>query len=145
MIPLGDIHLRAHRITLDPHAHHVTAEEGSAPLGYEAGAVPTLRHENGWAFVEFGSNAIGIRPIAGYTTPPKIAAGSPNSVYGFNLLPTLTVSPLRPHHTLICAIYEGAPADTARIPRIDRVNWEPDGRFVAHVGDKTITVPPLRE
>lgn len=47
LILLGDVYLRAHRITLDEAAERVIAEEGSAPLGYDAGAVPTIRAANG--------------------------------------------------------------------------------------------------
>lgn len=142
LIPLGNVHIRAHQITLDPKAQQVTAEEGSAPLGYDPGAIPTLRMENGWAFAEYARNGVGLRAIAGYAAAPKITAGSPNLAYGFNLLPTLT-TPVRAHHNLICAVYEGAPADLAQLPTIERVHWEPDGRFIAHVNGTAIEVPGL--
>jgi hypothetical protein len=143
LISLGDLHLRAHRITLDPAAENVMAEEGSAPLGYDAGAVPVIRAENGWAFAEFAGNGVGIRPLAGDSAVPQIAAGSPNSVYGYNLLAVLTTSPLNLHHELICLVYAGTPSDAASHPPIEQVGWESDGHFVAHVNGKIVSVPPL--
>ncbi|MEO8607930.1 MAG: DUF2264 domain-containing protein [Chloroflexota bacterium] len=144
LIPLGDIHLRAHRITLDPAAGQVTAEEGSAPLGYDAGATPVIRSENGWIFIEWEPNAVGIKPLAGYTVLAQAVPGSPNSVYGFNLLATLTMPQLNPQHELICAVYAGNLPNTAHIPAIEKAGWEADGRFVAHVNGEIIAVPPFK-
>ncbi|MEO8397084.1 MAG: DUF2264 domain-containing protein, partial [Chloroflexota bacterium] len=47
LIPLGDIHLRAHRITLDPAAEQVIAEEGSAAIGYNSYAIGSHPHIRG--------------------------------------------------------------------------------------------------
>lgn len=145
LIPLGNIHLRAHRITLDPAAQHatVTAEEGSAPLGYDAGAVPVTHSENGWQFIEFGNSAVGILPIQGY--PSQMVAGSPNSVYGHNLLTVLTVTELKPQHDLICAVYAGGSTDAALLPTVEQAGWDSDGQFVAHVNGNIMSVPPLQD
>jgi hypothetical protein len=147
LIPLGSIHLRAHRITLDPAAQHatVTAEEGSAPLGYDAGAVPVTYSEHGWQFIQFGNSAVGVLPIQGYSSAAQVGAGSPNSVYGHNLLAVLTASALQPHHDLICAMYAGSPPDTTQLPMIEQAGWASDGRFIAQVNGNTISVPPLAD
>lgn len=143
LILLGDVHLRAHRITLDPAAEQVTAEEGSAPLGYDAGGVPTIAANNGWSFVSFWNHAIGMRPIQGYTSAVQIVPGSPNSVYGHNLLGVLNASPLRAQHDLICAVYAGGIPDSAQLPAIEQTQWESDGRFIANINGQMIEVPPL--
>lgn len=143
MIPYGDIHLRAHHITLDPAAQDVSAEEGSAPLGYDAGAVPTLRSEDGWLWIAYDTNAVGIKPLQGYISS-QIVPGSPNSVYGFNLLATLSASPLSREHNLICVVYAGGAANTSQLPNIESAGWEADGHFVATINGETISVPPLQ-
>jgi len=147
LIPLGDIHLRAHRITLDPAADQgtVTAEEGSAPLGYDAGAVPVTRSENGWQFIAFGNSAVGLLPIQGYPSAAQVVAGSPNSVYGHNLLAVLKASALQPQHDLICAVYAGDFPDAVQLPTIEQAGWEADGRFVAQVNGSILSVPPLQD
>ena len=141
LIPLGDIHLRAHRITLDPAAEQVMAEEGSAPLGYDAGAVPTITPENDWVFMEFAGNAVGMRPLRGYSTAAKAVAGSPNSVYGYNLLAVLTASPLKSEHELICVVYAGGLVNTEALPNIEQAGWDAEGQFVVHVNDESILIP----
>lgn len=145
LIPLGNIHLRAHRITLDPNSTDlsITSEEGSAPLGYDSGAIPRIYCVNDWWFAEFANNAVGILPIQGYPIEAEVVAGSPNSVYGHNLLAVLTVPELQPQHDLICAVYAGGPPANAQIPHIEQAGWEADGRFVAQVNGTTISVPPL--
>lgn len=143
LLLLGDVHLRAHQITLDPAADSVTAEEGSAPLGYDAGAVPILRFADGWQWIEDGNQAVGLRAIRGYSTAPRAVAGSPNSVYGFNLLAVLTVAPLKPNDELICAVYAGSVSNPADLPIIEGAGWEADGSFVARVNGQGISVPPF--
>jgi hypothetical protein len=143
IILLGDIHLRAHRITLDPAAGYVTAEEGSAPLGYDAGAVPQVRSESGWLLISFADNAVGIMPLQGYSSAAEARTGSPNSVYGYNLLAILNASPLEQQHDLICAVYAGALPEVAQLPLVEQAGWETDGRFVAQVSGEVISVPPL--
>ncbi|MCC6803920.1 MAG: DUF2264 domain-containing protein, partial [Anaerolineae bacterium] len=143
LIPLGDVHVRAHRLTLDPSAGLVTADEGSAPLGCDAGAVPVIRTGGDWLLLSFAENAVGIRPITGYSSAPQAVAGSANSVYGHNLIAVLSAAPLEPSHDLICAVYAGGAPDPARLPVIEQAGWEPDGRFVARVDGAQIAVPPL--
>ena len=143
LIPFGDVHLRAHQITFDPAAKQVTLEEGSAPLGYDAGAVPVTRTEAGWLFIEFADNAVGISPLQGYSSAAKVVSGSPNSVYGYNLLALLEITPLSREHELICAVYAGAVPETAHLPKLEHASWESDGRFIAHVTGNIISVPPL--
>ncbi|MBZ0289938.1 MAG: hypothetical protein K8I30_20105, partial [Anaerolineae bacterium] len=143
LIPLGDVHLRAHRITLDPDAGDVTAEEGSAALGYDAGAVPAIRPEQGWIFIAHDRNVVGLKPVEGYADAPQAVPGSPNSVYGFNLLATLTVPHLKPQHDLIGAVYAGGPPDASRLPTIERAGWEADGQFIARVNGDSIVMPAL--
>jgi hypothetical protein len=143
LIPHGDVHVRAHRITLDPTAEAVTAEEGSAPLGYDAGATPAIRRSDGWLWIGYAENTIGIKPLQGYTTTAQSTAGSPNSVYEHNLLAVLKATPLQRHHDLICVAYAGDTGRIAQLPNIGRMRWEPDGSFVAEIDGKSITVPAL--
>ncbi|HEX2905433.1 MAG TPA: DUF2264 domain-containing protein [Phototrophicaceae bacterium] len=143
IIPLGAVHLRAHRIELDTAAGGVTAEEGSAALGYEAGVVPAIQAEAGWLFIEGLGNRVGICPLRGYSAAAQVVSGSPNSVYGFNLLTVLTAAPLPPQHDLVCAVYAGDVSGATPLPLIGQTHWTPDGRFVAQVAEKIIEVPPL--
>ncbi len=146
LIPRGDFHLRAHRITLDPRADSVTAEEGSAALGYDgydSGTSPAARRENGWLLTSIGDSTVGIKPLLGYTGEAQSVAGSPNSVYVYNLLDVLTAAPLQPEHNLICLVYAGEMP--AEFPTVDRAEWEPDGSLVAQFNGETITVPPLAQ
>ncbi len=143
MVLLGDVHIRAHRVTLDPAAQQVTAEEGSAPLGYDAGAVPSLRFADGWQWIEFAGQAVGLRAVRGYSSEPRAVPGSPNSVYGFNLLAVLTAAPLEAQHELVCAVYAGGTPDLAQLPTIEQAEWDAGGQFIVQVNGQTITVPPL--
>ncbi len=143
VIPLGDVHVRAHRITLDAASQQVTAEEGSAPLGYDAGAVPVIASEDGWLYIQFAESAVGIMPLRGYTSAARAVSGSPNSAYGHNLLAVLNASPLSQQHELICVVYAGEQPGSAPLPKIDHARWEADGSFVVHVDDTAISVPPL--
>ena len=145
LVALGAIHLRAHHITLDAAAEHVTAEEGCAPLGYDAGAVPTLWREGDWLFAGFAQNAVGICPLQGYSSAAQVRPGSPNSVYGYNLIAVLSTAPLNRQHDLICAVYAGDIPIVTQIPAIENAGWEADGRFVAKVNGERISIPPLRE
>lgn len=143
LIPVGDVHVRAHRITLDPAAAEVTAEEGSAPLGFEAGATPQLRLADGWLWISFGADTVGINPLQGYSSIPQAVAGSPNSVYGYNLLAVLKATPLQQQHDLVCVAYAGSSANVSALPTVELAAWEIDGSFVAEIGGHVVTVPPL--
>ena len=147
LIPLGNMHLRAHRITLDPAAQEaVSAEEGSASVGYDgydSGTFQAVHVENGWLFAEIGGQAVGIKPLRGYSSEAQAVPGSPNSVSIYNLLTILTAVPLKPQHDLICALYAGDSANTAQLPAIEQADWDSEGRFVARVAGQTFVVPPL--
>ncbi|HVU11126.1 MAG TPA: hypothetical protein VHD90_07595, partial [Phototrophicaceae bacterium] len=146
LIPLGAVHLRAHRITLDPAAQQVIAEEGSGAIGYNSydiGTHPSILPEDGWLFVQMAGGAVGIKPLQGYVNAPQIISGSPNIVYLYNHVATLTTPPLNPQHDLICAVYSGDTVDPAALPQITQVGWEADGSFVAQINDETFTVPAL--
>jgi hypothetical protein len=152
LIPLGNVHLRAHRITLDPAATEVTAEEGSAPLGYDAGALPSIYAKDGWMFATvtvhaasaiYSSDAVGIKPLHGYSGAARMLPGSPNSVHEFNVLGVLHSSPLQPTHDLICLVYADGIPDMAQLPNIENAGWTPDEEFTVVVNGDAIIVPPL--
>lgn len=144
LIPLGDVHIRAHRITLDERAEHVTAEEGSTPLGYDAGAVPSIRREGDWLFIEAAGSGVGIRPLRGYASAAQGVPGSPNAVYGFNLLAVLTSANIGQTHDLVCLVYAGgASPDVTSFSDVTDIRWESDNRLVVSVNGDTIEVPAL--
>ncbi len=143
LIPLGRLHLRAHRITIDPDADQVTAEEGSAALGFDAGAIPVIRLENGGLFLRVGGREVGLRPLQGYSSTPQPREGSGNLVYGANLIGVLSAA-LQPQHDLICAVYEGDTDDPTPPPLIEQPGWKQDGTFVAHLNGTRVEVPPLK-
>jgi hypothetical protein len=152
LIPLGNVHLRAHRITLDPAATEVTAEEGSAPLGYDAGALPSIYTKGDWVFAEvtvyaasakYSNDAVGIKPLHGYSGVARMLPGSPNSVHEFNVLGVLTSAPLQSNHDLICVVYADGIPDMAQLPTIENAGWTPDGEFTVVVNGDAIIVPPL--
>lgn len=143
IIPLGSFHLRAHRITLDPHAKDVAAEEGSAALGCEAGAAPNLSTDQAWLMIEIEGSHVGICPLDGYSSSAQSLPGSPNSVHAENFLALLKAAPLNQVHDLICLAYAGDTGDSQARPSIGDARWEPDGRFVVQVDGRTVEVPPL--
>lgn len=145
VIPLSSMHLRAHRITLDSDAQHVVAEEGSAPLGYDAGAIPTIQTTDGWIFVGFRDSSVGIKPLQGYSAPAHVISGSPNSVYSHNLLAVLSVSLLQPTNDLICAVYAGGMPDLESLPKFGQMGWDTDGQFIAQINNTDLSVPALPE
>ena len=145
LIPLGDLHLRAHRVTLDPASKtDIWIQDTSAPLGYDAGAVPTIHREGDWAFVKFSDSAVGIKPLLGYLHGMGDSIeGSANSVYAHNLLVTLTMSVNRTPDDFISLVYAGASPDVASFPTIEQPGWDASGQFTVRVNGKIITVPPL--
>jgi hypothetical protein len=152
IIPLGDVHLRAHRITVDPAASEVVAEEGSAPLGYDAGAIPSIYAKEDWVFAMstvyaasavYSNDVVGIKPLHGYSGAARIVPGSPNSVYGYNVLGLLNASPLQQEHELICLVYAGDVPDMEQLPIIENPTWESNGQFTVRANGATLSVPPL--
>ncbi len=141
LIPLGTMHLRAHRVTLDPAADQVMAEEGSAPLGFNAGFIPALDVKNGGLFAYAAGSEIGLRPLRGYSSAPQARSGSANLVYGASLIGVLSAAPLKPQHDLICAVY----TDDTTPPLIEQADWQADGTFVVHLNGSRIAVPPLSD
>ncbi len=123
LIPLGAVHLRAHRITLDSAAGQVTAEEGSAALGFDAGAVPAFRFEDGGLLAHVAGREVGLRPLAGYSSAPQPRGGSGNLVYGANVITVLSAA-LKPQHELICAVYERDADDPTPLPLIEQAEWQ---------------------
>ena len=141
LIPFGTMHLRAHRITLDPAAGPVAAEEGSAALGFDAGFVPALDAKNDGLFAYAAGREIGLRPLRGYSSASQARSGSANLVYGASLIGMLSATPLKPQHDLICAVY----ADDVTQPLIEQADWQADGTFVVHLNGSRIEVPPLSD
>lgn len=167
LLLLGHVHLRAHRLVLAPDTAQVTVEEGSAAFGYNAGQIPSFRRVNGWLLFGGSGSYVGFRPLKGYTTAPRVVTGSPNSVYGYNVLavlsatlgsltgaglnsPTgqnlgiiLTPSSTSRQHELICAALSGNANDRDTLPSIEQAGWDAAGQFVARVDGAVFTVPAL--
>ncbi len=103
----GELHLRAHRITLDPACTSpIGAVEGSAPLGYDEGEQPVCVSGDMWEYAAVGGRAVAIAQQRGYDGQRRAAAwrgrADINSVYGQYVLPLITVAQLEPTHDLIC-------------------------------------------
>ncbi|HWQ11245.1 MAG TPA: DUF2264 domain-containing protein [Roseiflexaceae bacterium] len=146
----GELHLRAHRVTLDPAAGMVTAVEGPAPLGYPPGAAPDIRGDEaaGWEYAAVDGRAVAIVRLRGYDGQRPAAAwgGRPdlNSVYPEHVLPLLAVSRLQPQHELVCLAYTGRPLDDpgALAAQVSHVAWDADGTLrVTWAGGETVSVP----
>jgi hypothetical protein len=152
IVTRGELHIRAHRVTLDPAASApIGAVEGAAPLGYPAGALPTISSDPraGWEYATAGGVAVAIARLHGYDGQRRAAAwqgqANLNSVYGQYILPLLTVARLEPVHDLLCIVHIGATTDPAVLTNvIADAAWQPDGAFRLTWRDgATITVPPL--
>lgn len=144
IIPLGSFHLRAHRILLDDRAHDVFVEEGSAPLGYDAGAIPLSRTQYAWTFAEVQGRIIGASAILGYTNI-DIRSGNPNAVYGHNLLIALTAPIVDQHSEFICLVYAGELGNPEQFPVIESAHWEANDEFNVTINDKFYIIPPLTD
>jgi hypothetical protein len=151
IIPLGEFHLRAHRITLDPAVTRpIAAVEGCAPLGYSPGEVPEIAIEHDWQTATVTNRtetrSVGIRNVLGYDDT-SLWQGDPsiNSVYARYVQPVLRVNRVSPTHELICVVYMGNGENASNLHslRIEAAEWRPDGSFqVAWNGDPII-VPAL--
>ena len=169
IVLLGDVHIRAHRITLDPAATQVTAEEGSAALGYDAGMLPRFRTSGPWLLLSYSGNYVGLRAVRGYSAAPRSVTSGSNSVYGQhvvtvlratlgsvtgaasagaatqNLGVVLTPAPASRQHELICAVYAGNGFEEERLPGIEQMDWDFAGRFGIRVNGAILVIPPLPE
>jgi hypothetical protein len=143
IVLLGNTYLVAHRVNLHSASKQVIGEQGSAPLGYNEGAVPSTRFEDGWSFVESGNMSVGIKPLRGYSHPTQIISGRSNIVYANSRVAVLISSPMNRRHKLTCLIYAGRPATVAQLPQVERAEWKRNGWFVAEVNGEIILVPPI--
>jgi hypothetical protein len=153
IITLGEIHLRAHRVTLGVRTHvSIGAVEGAAPLGYPPGALPVVESEPalGWEGASVDGRCVGILRLRGYDGQHRAAAWQGrhdlNSVYGHYLLPWLTVSRLATEHELVCLVFIGrAGVDPAELAAsVLTAEWRADGSFLfAGRGGKQLEIPPL--
>lgn len=149
----GPLHLRAHRVSLDPAAAaSIGAVEGSAALGYALGDTPVVAGDPdaGWEAASADGRAVAITRLRGYDGQQPAAAwrGQPaaNSVHGQYLLPLLTVRRLDPVHELVCLVYTGpATVDPAALrAEVVDAGWSEDGTFhVTWRGAARQDVPPL--
>ncbi len=149
----GDLHLRAHRVTLDPSIRvPIGAVEGAAPLGFPVGALPTIESDPaaGWERAAADGRAVAIARLRGYDGQRRAAAwrgrDGINSVYGQYLMPLLAVDRLESRHDLICLVHLGA-ADfdiTELTSVVADAGWSEDGAFSVTWRDGTaVQVPPL--
>lgn len=149
----GVLHLRAHRVTLDPHARRpVGAVEGAAALGYSAGAHPRIESDPdaGWERAAVEDRAVAIARLRGYNGQRRAAVwrgqAGVNSVYGQYVLPLLTVERLAPVHELICLVQIGdGNFDASRLRElVAEAGWGPDGAFAVRWSDGiAVTVPTV--
>jgi hypothetical protein len=147
----GELHLRAHRIALDPAAQSsIGAVEGPAPLGYTEGETPLIASAAGWEYAAAGERAVWICRLRGYDGQLRAASwrgrADLNSVYGQSILPLLSVSQLEPAHDLICLVHTGAAlADPAMLAnQVDEADWLADGSFrVRWAGGEEVVVPRI--
>lgn len=155
IVTRGELHLRAHRVTLHPAcAAQIGAVEGAAPLGYEEGDVPASLSDNtaGWENAAVSGRGVAIARLRGYDGQRRAAAwrgrADINSVYGQYVLPLLTVTQLEPTHELICLVHIGAALDdpTALVRQIAEAEWREDGMLHVRWSDGVVVdVPPLEQ
>jgi hypothetical protein len=153
IVARGELHLRAHRVALDPQAQGpLCAAEGPAPLGYDPGEAPRSAGDPtaGWEAAFLANRAVAIARLRGYNGQRRAAAwrgrADLNSVYGRYVLPLLTASDLQPEHELVCLVYIGAAqGDPAGLTsQVAQAAWLADGSFRLCWADGTIVeVPPL--
>jgi hypothetical protein len=148
LVPLGSLHLRAHRLTLDPRmANPIGALEGSAPLGFGLDQTPRLEAGEGWQLAWVEGRATGIRAIRGYERA-GLWQGDPsiNIVHPTYQVPVLRASTLAPDQELVCLAYMGSAAERQALltAQVRRAAWLDDGTFEVRVdGMGNVVVPPL--
>lgn len=153
IIVLGEVHLRAHRVTLDPDVKiPLAAVEGAAPLGYAAGTVPVITSDSiaGWEKAWVDSRAVGIVRLRGYDHQHRATSWRGryelNSVYGRYVFPWLEASRLKPEHDLICLVYTGlSEVDMNHLKaQVAEFDWLPNGTFrLVWQDGRQLEVPPL--
>ena len=151
----GEVHLRAHRVTLDAAAQGpVAAVEGPAPLGYVSGDHPAIDGDAlaGWEMASAGGQAVAIARLAGYDGQRRAAAWKGrddlNSVFGHYVLPALTVDRLQPVHELVCLVHIGGSGvdPSTLVGQVADASWLEDGSFRLTWSDgSSVDVPPLPE
>ena len=156
IVVLGEAHIRAHRITLDPTGPAPSAVEGSAALGYTPGAIPKIGLGQTAAsfFVEGGQDRsphgrkVAIRAIRGYDRAEvlqhwqgRFDLNSEHAQFGMQVL---HVAQLQPIHELVVAVHIGKVDATESAHAIDTLEnavWGDDGTFTLHWHDgRTLVV-----
>ncbi len=153
IVTRGEMHLRAHRVTLDPATNvPIRAVEGPAPLGYVSGDQPAMEGDAaaGWESAAAGGRTVAIMRLKGYDTQRRATAwqgrDTLNSVFGHYVLPLLAVDQLQPSHDLICLVYIGNTGGdiTALAQQVGNTCWLEDGSFRLLWSDGAcVEVPPL--
>ena len=150
IVPRGDMHLRAHRISLAPRARDVGALEGPAPLGYPPGAHPEIRGAPGWEYAAAEGRAVAIVRLRGYSGqhPARAWAGRAdlNLAYAEHVLPLIEAAQLDAAHELVCLCYAGPPLDdpAALAALLSELYWDDAGALTVRWSDgAVVTVPPL--
>lgn len=143
IIILGDMHIRAHRVQVD--GRDLSAIEGSAPLGFDAGWVPDFQRSQNWIWAQVGPRAVGIKALKGYDSVGLFNGdGRLNSVYAEAAIPVLYVRALQPLHELVCLVYGGtaeAPAVMDTIS-VTGTTWHDDGTLTVQIaGRDLMTIP----
>ncbi len=142
----GEQHVRAHHITLDPRSSRtIGAVEGSAPLGYIQGEVPTISRGDHWRAAAVGDRVVAIRAMRGYNGA-AMWHGTPgiNSVYPFYAVPTLTMDQVWPEHDLLCLVHVGhSLPDNALLRARIAAKWHDDGTVRLLWNDDEVFIPAL--
>lgn len=152
IVPLGEAHLRIHRIELDSSSGtEFHAIEGAAALGYPHGAIPSVGCTGfaSWAAHAGVTNAIA--PVRGYLepcAPSGFGAPDANSVFGRQVIPSLRSVALIDGAVLISVVHIGSvlddPGTLADLVR--SVAFEGSDVCRIELGDGTVvTVPALNE
>jgi hypothetical protein len=152
LVVRGELHLRAHRITIAQGAGPVGVLEGPPPLGYPPGTHPLIQGDTtgGWEYAASDQYAVAIVRVRGYSSQRAASAwggrADLNSVYSEHVLPLLVVERLEPISELVCLVYTGAPlAEPLELAmRVHSAQWEADGTLRLVWSDGVvIDVPPL--
>jgi hypothetical protein len=151
----GDLHIRAHRITLDPAARApIGAIEGCGPLGYAPGDQPQVQGDQaaGWEAAGVHGRMVALARLTGYDDQQRAAAwqgrSDLNAVHAEYLLPVLRVTRLSAQHELVCLAYAGpATIDPATLAaQVAAFGWRDGGAFELRWSDgEQVRVPPLAE